>query len=122
MTALTKLIKAFGVNVEEKHIEAIEKIIPEVPRIVEQGISLINGAVTNFDARLCALETAAENNRINQSLIIEHQVKIREELQEILTHVRTRRDSDSRTSATGNSSGNDNGKHRSDTRSSNRRR
>ena len=66
MIGLSMLLKAFGANVEEKHIIAIEQVIPTIPARLQQAAVVINSAINDFDQRLKAIEIRMQD--INHSI------------------------------------------------------
>lgn len=102
MTAITKMLKAFGVNIEQQHLDAIEKIIPQVPRLIEQGTTVINSAVQNFDARLKVLEE--ENKQLKDALETAalRNGMMEEKILEAINGIRNDRDNGSHRTGTAN--------------------
>lgn len=50
------LMKAAGINIDEKTRHELEVIIPQIPGKAQEVVAAIGVAIQNFDARLSALE------------------------------------------------------------------
>ena len=57
MTGLGMMLKALGVNITPENITSIEVLVPQIPAKLQQAITTVNNALTNFDSRLKALES-----------------------------------------------------------------
>lgn len=76
------LLKAIGVNFTESHVKAIEAIIPQIPQKLNEAGAAVNAAITNFDARLKAIE---ESNQLIISWIAQTKIQL-ERLVELGEH------------------------------------
>lgn len=84
MTGLGMMLKAFGVNVTEEHIQAVEVLIPELPSKLAHAWKTIDESLQHFDERLIALESVMKTNleTSNQLLaILEIQQQIAAQLE-----------------------------------------
>jgi hypothetical protein len=61
MTGLLMALKAFGVNVSEEHVKAVEHLIPQIPTIVSETVVSIHAAKEDFDKRLQKLELQSDS-------------------------------------------------------------
>lgn len=64
---LKMMLKALGINVSEEHIAQAEKLIPQLPKVLNDAIAVINATIAKADERLTALETS------NQHLIVQNE-------------------------------------------------
>lgn len=60
---LKMMLKALGINISEEHIAQAESLIPQLPKILNEAIAVINSTIAKADVRITALETS------NQKLI-----------------------------------------------------
>lgn len=55
---LKMMLKALGINVSEEHIAQAEKLIPQLPKVLNDAIAVINATIAKADERLTALENS----------------------------------------------------------------
>jgi len=71
MKGLTMMLKALGINVSPEHIQMIESLLPVLPEKLNQVVSVVNNALTNFDGRLQTLEKQNAELKAQHALMIE---------------------------------------------------
>lgn len=92
---LKMVLKALGINVSDEHIAQAEKLIPQLPELVNRIIKVFNESLQKADARITALETSnqhlIEQNRVIQGVevsLLDEMKMVFEKLEEISNGIR----------------------------------
>ena len=56
MKGLQMMLSAMGIKIPEADIQAIELLLPKLPGLVKESVTVINGALSNYNIRLISLE------------------------------------------------------------------